>query len=209
MKLSRRDFMKANAAVAAAAAAGLTIPTVAQAVAGSADAIKWDKAPCRFCGTGCGVLYQVAGDRILATLPNRSYPVNQGGLCIKGWNCHEHVASEKRLTRPLLRQGGELTPCSWDQAVTFAARRLQVAGEAPQPLQFAAERIVGRRRVADAGLVEQGLQGFVAQVGGDADDIGKAHAGIIENGLECLETHFGLGRNVMRDSVIETNAELT
>ncbi|MBI3311578.1 MAG: twin-arginine translocation signal domain-containing protein, partial [Serratia liquefaciens] len=49
MKLSRRDFMKANAAVAAAAAAGLTIPTVAQAVAGSADAIKWDKAPCRFC----------------------------------------------------------------------------------------------------------------------------------------------------------------
>ena len=39
MKLSRRDFMKANAAVAAAAAAGLTIPTVAQAVAGSADAM--------------------------------------------------------------------------------------------------------------------------------------------------------------------------
>ncbi|WP_152972219.1 twin-arginine translocation signal domain-containing protein, partial [Serratia rubidaea] len=29
MKLSRRDFMKANAAAAAAAAAGLTIPTVA------------------------------------------------------------------------------------------------------------------------------------------------------------------------------------
>ncbi|OWF90074.1 hypothetical protein B4914_00730 [Yersinia entomophaga] len=31
MKLSRRDFMKANAAVAAAAAAGMTIPTVAKA----------------------------------------------------------------------------------------------------------------------------------------------------------------------------------
>lgn len=32
MKLSRRDFMKANAVAAAAAAAGLTIPTVARAV---------------------------------------------------------------------------------------------------------------------------------------------------------------------------------
>lgn len=48
MKLSRRDFMKANAVAAAAAAAGLTIPTVAQAVVGGADEIKWDKAPCRF-----------------------------------------------------------------------------------------------------------------------------------------------------------------
>lgn len=34
MKLSRRDFMKANAVAAAAAAAGLTIPTVAKAVVG-------------------------------------------------------------------------------------------------------------------------------------------------------------------------------
>ncbi|ENU8717346.1 twin-arginine translocation signal domain-containing protein, partial [Salmonella enterica] len=53
MKLSRRSFMKANAV---AAAAGLSVPGVARAVVGQQEAIKWDKAPCRFCGTGCGVL---------------------------------------------------------------------------------------------------------------------------------------------------------
>lgn len=55
MKLSRRSFM-ANAVAAAAAAAGLSVPGVARAVVGQQEAIKWDKAPCRFCGTGCGVL---------------------------------------------------------------------------------------------------------------------------------------------------------
>lgn len=56
MKLSRRSFMKANAVAAAAAAAGFSVPGVARAVVGQQEAIKWDKAPCRFCGTGCGVL---------------------------------------------------------------------------------------------------------------------------------------------------------
>ncbi len=52
MKLSRRSFMKANAVAAAAAAAGLSVPGVARAVVGQQEAIKWDKAPCRFCGNG-------------------------------------------------------------------------------------------------------------------------------------------------------------
>ena len=54
MELNRRDFMKANAALAAAAAAGMTIP-VKQVDAAEDMGIKWDKAPCRFCGTGCSV----------------------------------------------------------------------------------------------------------------------------------------------------------
>lgn len=62
MKLSRRSFMKANAVAAAAAAAGLSVPGVARAVVGQQEAIKWDKAPCRFCGTGCGVLVERSRD---------------------------------------------------------------------------------------------------------------------------------------------------
>ena len=54
MKLNRRDFIKANAAAAAISAAGLAAPTAA--VAAGSDDIRWDKAACRFCGTGCGVL---------------------------------------------------------------------------------------------------------------------------------------------------------
>ncbi|EHC39825.1 Periplasmic nitrate reductase precursor [Salmonella enterica subsp. enterica serovar Adelaide str. A4-669] len=66
MKLSRRSFMKANAVAAAAAAAGLSVPGVARAVVGQQEAIKWDKAPCRFCGTGCGVLVGTQQGRVVA-----------------------------------------------------------------------------------------------------------------------------------------------
>ncbi len=80
---------------------------------------------CSYCGTGCGVLHQVVDGRLAGTLPNKSYPVNEGCLCIKGWNLHEHVLSPNRLTRPLLRKEGKLAPASWDSAVAFAAGGLR------------------------------------------------------------------------------------
>ncbi|TBM25831.1 nitrate reductase catalytic subunit NapA [Hafnia paralvei] len=123
MKLSRRDFMKANAVAAAAAAAGLTIPTVAKAVVGGADEIKWDKAPCRFCGTGCGVLVGTQNGRIVASQGDPDAPVNRGLNCIKGYFLPKIMYGKDRLTQPLLRmkngqynKEGEFTPVTWDQA---------------------------------------------------------------------------------------------
>ena len=66
MKLNRRDFIKANAAAAAISAAGLTAAPTA-AVAQGKDEIRWDKAACRFCGTGCGVLVGTQEGRVVAT----------------------------------------------------------------------------------------------------------------------------------------------
>lgn len=65
MGLSRREFMKANAAMAAMAVAGLAIPV--KNVMAAEDTIKWDKTVCRFCGTGCGVLVGVRDGRIVAS----------------------------------------------------------------------------------------------------------------------------------------------
>jgi predicted molibdopterin-dependent oxidoreductase YjgC len=56
--------------------------------------------------------------------------VNEGKLCVKGWNIHEFVHSPKRLTRPLLRQNGILAEVSWDEALDFTARRLREIKEA-------------------------------------------------------------------------------
>ncbi len=80
---------------------------------------------CSYCGTGCGVLFQVTGGRLAGTLPNRSYPVNEGCLCIKGWNLHEHVLSPNRLARPLVRRGSGLVPASWEEATGIAAGGLR------------------------------------------------------------------------------------
>lgn len=57
-ELTRRDLLKAHAAALAAASAGISLPAAAQPVPGGVEAleIKWSKAPCRFCGTGCGVM---------------------------------------------------------------------------------------------------------------------------------------------------------
>ncbi len=53
MSLSRRDFLKNSAAVAAAGAVGIAVPQEAQAAAAKAESTwRWDKAACRFCGTG-------------------------------------------------------------------------------------------------------------------------------------------------------------
>ena len=58
MKLSRRELLKAQAASVAALAANMSLPAEAQPVPGGVDTlqINWSKAPCRFCGTGCGVM---------------------------------------------------------------------------------------------------------------------------------------------------------
>ena len=68
MKLSRRDFIKTNAIAATATAAGITIPGIKSAMAKPGDSkIRWDKAACRFCGTGCSVLIGTKDGRVVAT----------------------------------------------------------------------------------------------------------------------------------------------
>lgn len=57
--VSRREILKASAVAATATAAGITIPGALPALADDAKKIRWDKAPCRFCGTGCSVLLGV------------------------------------------------------------------------------------------------------------------------------------------------------
>jgi predicted molibdopterin-dependent oxidoreductase YjgC len=80
---------------------------------------------CSYCGCGCGVLFQVLNGKLTGTLPMKTHPVNQGKLCIKGWNLHEHVISDKRLTSPMVKKDGQLQESSWDEAIRITAERLQ------------------------------------------------------------------------------------
>jgi formate dehydrogenase major subunit len=64
------------------------------------------------------------GGQLIDTMPMKTHPVNEGKLCIKGWNLHEHVVSDKRLTSPMLKQNGELQETSWDEAIQFTADKL-------------------------------------------------------------------------------------
>ena len=103
MKLSRRDFIKTQAVAAAATAAGLQVPGMSTALAKTENKIRWDKAPCRFCGTGCSVLVGVKDEKVIATQGDPDAPVNQGLNCIKGYFLSKIMYGKDRLTTPLLR----------------------------------------------------------------------------------------------------------
>jgi len=79
---------------------------------------------CSYCGTGCGVLFQVADGNLIGTLPLKTHPVNQGKLCIKGWNLHEYVNSFIRLKSPLIKKDGRFVKCTWEEAIAHTAERL-------------------------------------------------------------------------------------
>ncbi|MDP1653157.1 MAG: molybdopterin-dependent oxidoreductase, partial [Rhodocyclaceae bacterium] len=140
MKLTRREFIKANAAAAAATAAGITLPMSGAALAQGADGVRWDKGVCRYCGTGCGVLVGVKDGRIVATQGDPDAPVNKGLNCIKGYFLAKIQYTNDRLTTPLLRmkggkydKNGEFAPVSWKQAFDIMEEKVKAALKAKGP----------------------------------------------------------------------------
>ncbi|WP_448548059.1 nitrate reductase catalytic subunit NapA [Thalassotalea fusca] len=132
MTINRRAFIKANAVAAAATVAGVSIPASASNLITSSDLtkLKWDKAPCRFCGTGCSVNVGVMDGKVVATHGDIKSPVNRGLNCIKGYFLSKIMYGKDRLTTPLLRmkngkfdKNGEFTPISWDAAFDIMAEK--------------------------------------------------------------------------------------
>ncbi len=132
MNMNRREFMKANAAVAAAGVAGLALPTTASNLITSSAQTKldWNKAPCRFCGTGCSVMVATKNGKVVATNGDPDAEVNRGLNCIKGYFLSKIMYGKDRLTSPMLRmtdgkfdKNGEFSPISWDSAFDIMAEK--------------------------------------------------------------------------------------
>ena len=79
---------------------------------------------CPYCGCGCGLCLEVLDGKVVGVLPSMSHPINQGALCIKGWNAHEFIHSEKRLTKPLLKKNGDFVEVDWEEALERTATEL-------------------------------------------------------------------------------------
>ncbi len=131
---TRRDFIRASAVGAAASATGLAVPSrFAVPVADAAPStVKWSKAPCRFCGTGCGVSVGVQDNRVVATQGDPEAEVNRGLNCVKGYFLSKIMYGTDRLTTPLLRKkdgqyskDGDFVPVSWDEAFDVMAAQFK------------------------------------------------------------------------------------
>ncbi len=79
---------------------------------------------CPYCGTGCGLLLVAKDGLVVDTLPWARHPISEGRLCIKGWNVHEFIHHQDRLTKPLIKDGGAFREASWDEALSLVASKL-------------------------------------------------------------------------------------
>ncbi len=137
---SRRTFLKASAAAATASAVGIPMAGQQASAQFAPPDIKWDKAPCRFCGTGCTVLVGTKEGRVVATQGDPDAEVNRGLNCVKGYFLSKIMYGSDRLTQPLLRKtngaydkNGEFEPVSWDEAFDLMAVKWKEALAAKGP----------------------------------------------------------------------------
>ena len=130
--VSRRKFIKQSSIALGAIGTSIYFNPF-QIFAGDPDKdLSWDKAPCRFCGTGCSVMVGVKDGIIMAVKGDSKSPVNQGALCIKGYALPFIQYGADRLTKPLVRKKngvynkqGELTVTTWDEAMSLIVRKTE------------------------------------------------------------------------------------
>ena len=136
MSIDRREFMKASAVSMAASAAGMSVPIQATNLVTDSSLTKldWNKAPCRFCGTGCSINVATIDNKVVATHGDIKSPVNKGLNCVKGYFLSKIMYGKDRIQQPLLRmkdgrydKEGEFTPVSWDTAFDVMAQKFKQA----------------------------------------------------------------------------------
>jgi predicted molibdopterin-dependent oxidoreductase YjgC len=79
---------------------------------------------CPYCGCGCTVTLGVGEGKIIRSTGKVGVGISQGDLCGRGRFGLDFVASEHRLTTPLIRQGEELKPVGWEEALSYIGKRL-------------------------------------------------------------------------------------
>ncbi len=123
---------------------------------------------CTLCPAQCNVTFTVRDERVLRVLAREHPDVDDGWLCDKGRFAYQAIHSDERITQPLVRDGGELRPVSWERALEHAAAGLaRAAGASPAPGSNGAPGPAGATGPNGAGAdAATGRVG--ALVGGDA-----------------------------------------
>jgi len=81
---------------------------------------------CTLCEAGCGLRFELQGERILAVRPDPDDVFSRGYACPKGIAIAEVHHDPDRLRRPVRRTpSGDFEPIGWEEALALAARRLR------------------------------------------------------------------------------------
>ena len=131
MSLDRRQFIQLGVAASASALASCgKDPDLEKKAGDPGDPnLTWGKAPCRYCGTGCGVEVGVSDNKVMAVRGDQNSPVNRGLLCVKGYHLPGMLYGKDRLKFPMKRKadGQGFEKISWDEALDLIAQKFQEA----------------------------------------------------------------------------------
>ncbi len=129
MKLDRREFIKQAAIGSALATAGSLFPGISfgswNRLAGGPGVLAWQKTPCRFCGTGCGLLVGVSDGRAVAVKGDPNCSVNKGLCCMKGYHSVQALYGRDRITTAKVRKNGTLVEVPISEALDLVAEKLK------------------------------------------------------------------------------------
>jgi NADH-quinone oxidoreductase subunit G len=132
---------------------------------------------CTLCPAQCNVTITVRDERALRVLQRDNVEVDDGWLCDKGRFAYQSFHVDERITEPLIRDGGQLRPVSWERALEEAAAGLKRAGAHTGA-------IVGGQSTNEEGFLLRRLM---------RDGLGSPHIDSRRAGALALELHRALG----------------
>lgn len=82
---------------------------------------------CAYCGVGCSFKAELRGDELVRMVPYKNGGANEGHSCVKGRFAFGYASHPDRVLEPMVRDtiADEWRTVSWDEAITFTARRLR------------------------------------------------------------------------------------
>ena len=80
---------------------------------------------CSYCGVGCQMYLHVRDNRVVKVSGVEDEVPNLGSLCVKGRFGFDFIASDQRLTDPLIKENGEFRKATWEEAIDLVAGKLK------------------------------------------------------------------------------------
>lgn len=99
------------------------------------DVDRWVKSACVLCSNGCGCDIAVKDGRMVGIRGRADDAVNRGRLGPKGlFASWQGMDGRDRLTTPLVREGDDLVPASWEEAMSRIVERSRALLDEAGPL---------------------------------------------------------------------------
>jgi len=87
--------------------------------------MKTEATYCRLCESRCGLLAGLDNGQLVSLLPDKTDPISAGFICDTATQSIQALSDPTRITEPMKRVNGRLTPVDWDTAVSEIGQALR------------------------------------------------------------------------------------